>query len=160
MTISRRMGTGGRILLAAAALGGCRPDQDAKVPDALSLGPLLDTIPVGLAEETNSPDSKFPLRGRVAECRAKKECMLQLYGGDIIVSLKFLPEYNGHAEIAWVGQQGDWMTFRMKVDFNFRDASDTYQNLAMGEKQRLFNTDLSVTPVRAQNGSLYLKVEH
>jgi hypothetical protein len=151
---------GGTAFFAAAAITACRSDQDAKVPDSLSVGPLLDTIPIGLAEETNSPESKFPLKGRIAECRGKKECNIVLYGGDILVSLKFEPVYNGHAEISWMGQQGDQFRFRMRVDFNFRDAAEAYQTVEMGQSQKLFNTDLVVTPLRMQNGQVYVKFEH
>jgi hypothetical protein len=159
-TAKERMIKGGRAFFAAAAISACRPDGEPKVPDTIAVGPHLDKIPMGLDEELNSPSSKYPLKGAIAECRGKKTCTIPIYPGSILMDLKFSPEENAHAEIAWMGQQGDWLTFRMRVDFNMRDMRESFQRIPMGESQKLFNTDLLVTPERAMNGTLYLQIVH
>jgi hypothetical protein len=149
----------GRAFFAAAAITSCRPDGEPKVPETIAVGPYLDKPPIGLAEEYNSSDSKYPLRGAVAGCRAKKECVIPLYAWQTIVSLKFSPEENGHLDITWVGMRDEWLTFRMRVDFNLREQRESYQRIAVGESKKLFNTDLVVTPQKSPSGNLYLKVE-
>lgn len=149
----------GRTFFVAAAMASCRPDGEPKVPDRVQVMEHLLSPPAGLSEEIGSPDSKYPLKGLIAECRGKPECNIPVYPGSILLNLRIVPEYGGNLEISFSKVELDGIVLKMRVDFSSAGgASEAFQKLEYGQSGNLFNTDLVVTPLRGPNGTVSLSV--
>ncbi len=151
-----------RFASAAAAgllvLAQCTPQMPSDVNEMIAVRARLLERPATLTEELGE-NSQSDLNGKITICRGSQSCTIDVYPGDILLSVRFNAEREGRMEVA-VTRTGDpGVSFEQRTEFQFGGMYYDYQTVRTGERARLFNTDITISVGKGEAGRFYLNLE-
>ncbi len=139
-------------------LAQCSPQMPNDVNAVVAVRARLMERPATLAEEIGE-STQSDINGKIALCRGSPSCTIDVYPGDILLSLRFMEEREGRMEIA-VTRTGDpGVSFEQRTEFQFGGMNYDYQTVRTGERARLFNTDITISVGKGEAGRFYLNLE-
>ncbi len=138
------------------ALQGCQ-SQAGQVPPVIGVKEYMRQLPMGLRQENNEPGS-YELGGKISSCRGQAECTLEALPGDILMNLRLPGESETNMEISVSSIGGGSIVLQRRMDGIGMDSAYDSQSVFVGQSFPLFNTDLSVSAVKGENGRYFITI--
>jgi hypothetical protein len=136
----------------------CHQQSHAEVPQ-IELSRYLREQPLGISEQINEPGNRHPMEGKLADCRGRKECIIPIYPGQILLNIKFDVATGGNLAVAFDRVTETGIVLQGRVDFHMDGPYFEYQRFEFGKGAKLMHTDIKIRFEKSTNGTYFVAVE-